>query len=41
MKQDFLSLKIQSAQNDKALKNKVAVLEMESMKHRTVKQQRL
>lgn len=41
MKQDFLSLKIQSAQNDKALKNKLAVLEMESQKHRSVKQQRL
>lgn len=41
MKQDFLSLKIQSAQNDNALKNKLSVLEMESLKHRTVKQQRL
>ena len=41
MKQDFLSLKIQSATNDKALKNKVSVLEMESFKHRIVKQQRL
>ena len=41
MKQDFLSLKIQSAQNDKALKNKVSVLEMESQKHRSIKQQRM
>ena len=41
MKQDFLSLKIQSAQNEKALKNKLNVLDMESLKHRDVKQSRL
>ena len=37
MKQDFLSLKIQSSQNENALKNKMGVLEMESLKHRQVK----
>lgn len=41
MKQDFLSLKIQSSQNEKGLKNKLAVLELENQKHRSVKQQRL
>lgn len=41
MRQDFLSLKIQSSQNEQALKNKLSVLEMESLKHRLVKQQRL
>jgi hypothetical protein len=38
MKQDFLSLKIQSGKNENALKNKQGVLSMESLKHREVKQ---
>ena len=41
MKQDFLSLQIQSGKNEKAIKNKLGVLQMESLKHRQVKQQRL
>ena len=41
MKKDFIAAKIETAQHDKSLKNKSAVLDLEQQKQRKIKEERL
>ena len=41
MKKDFIAAKIASSENDKALKNKSSILDLEQQKQRKIKEERL